>query len=406
MPSIKDSMNDVYKDHTFSKQKQQQILEQLQQECPQWSIAWKPFSSVVAILAIVLLLLVTNTKEETVTTSTDKAPQDADVVLLDRVQQFQQIVKDGEITELERIQYASISDWDLQLAFETGTSIFYNRPAMSKDDIRNVTEILHNMYYTVIDNVPHKEPMQLDDNITFEAFLQIAPAFNEHVGLYIEQPYVSSLTEKPLTNNRFLNMDWWWQIVVFGLFALFSYLFIQNIRIDRKKFAGVLQFIFLIGLGSFFVTKDTTHYSYNETALMEAALNDELIKEQNLRVGKLVNIAQYPNSRAALFELTDGRLLVMEYMKYGNQYQYQGWSTSDGIVFSHFSSNRYNESQTVYGFPKDSSVASIKMIESSTNKQVVLKRDPRSQLQMYTTPEDMTSMGIYYYDVDGNEVNF
>lgn len=56
--------------------------------------------------------------------SSELAPEHAEVAFMERLAQFQQIIADGTITDEERRQFLSTSDWLLQRAFESGNSLF------------------------------------------------------------------------------------------------------------------------------------------------------------------------------------------------------------------------------------------------------------------------------------------
>ena len=404
MPSIKESINQVYKDRYFSQEKRQETLRKLQQTNRKRSLQWKPAFMSIGIVIVLLLLVLSSSKDESIQTSSTLAPFDADIALVERVQQFQSIVADGVISEQERREYISRSDWDLQLAFESGTSIFYNRPAMSTEDIEQVNELLHNMYRIVYDQVAVEQFQQTKLETNFETILQLAPSFNKDAKTFVRDAYTSSLQEKPFTKNAFLNLHIGWQLCILLLFTLFMYLFIQNIRIDRKKFAGVLQLLFIGIIGSFFFIKDTTLYSYNETALMESAHAHVSKVDSKASVKDLLAIAQYDEGRVALFELQDERLMLMEYMNYDGNYKFQSSSIQYDSFTNVFGLSESYEWQAIVAVKDTAQFSAVSMYDYILKEEYEIPIVAGAKLYLLVTPEESRSKYLNWYDASGNRM--
>ncbi|MER2000851.1 MAG: hypothetical protein ABS882_13850, partial [Lysinibacillus sp.] len=368
------------------------------------TLQWKPALMSIAIVAALLLLVFSSSKGEPIQTSSTLAPFDADIVLVDRFQQFQSIVADGVITEQERREYISRSDWDLQLAFESGSSIFFNRPAMATEDIKQVNELLFYMYRIVYDQVVVEQFHLTKSEPNFETILQLAPSFNKEAKAFVSDTYTSSLQEKPFTKNAFLNLHIGWQLFILMLFTLFLYLFIQNIRIDRKKFAGVLQLLFIVIIGSFFVIKDTKLYSYNETALMESAHAHVTEIDSKASVKDLLAIAQYDEGRVALFELQDERLMLMDYVESNGDYKFQGSSIQYGSDTHVFGLSESYEWQYIVGVKDTAKFSAVSMFDNILKEEYKIPIVPRIKLYLLVTPEQSRSKYLNWYDASGKRI--
>lgn len=404
MPSIKESMNEVYKVQYFTEEMQQKTIARLKKGNERRSLQWKPAFASVAIVMIILVLALTSAKQEPIETNSTMAPNDADVALVERFKEFQQIITDGVVTDAERRQYISRSDWDLQLAFESGESIFYNRPTMDKKQIEAATHLLHNMYRIVYERRPIEKLPTFTESANFQNIVSFSPSFNEQAENLIKKQYSSSLEEKPLTKNDFLNLDWWWQLLIVSLFGLFVYLFVQNIRIDHKKFAGVLQIIFIVLIGSIFFVKDKTFYSYDETALMESAQAHIMELYPNGKVQELLSVAQFNEGRLALFKLQDEQLMLMKYYEYEGKYKFGGSSIGNDLMTESFLLNDYYEGQQIAIVNDAKNISAISMTDTELQEEYKIDILANTKIYLFTRPEQSQSVYINWYDANGEVI--
>ena len=203
-----------------------------------------------------MLMLTFSNKDGHTHSSSVLAPRDADTAVMERVEEFLSIIEDGTISQEERINYIAKSDWALQLAFDSGNSSYYNKPEMTNEEVVQINTILTKMYdYIKKETKVNEKIKALTSDLSFYSFLEEIPNWNKELSDYTDVTYSSSLKEKPLFNNLFLSESWLVKTIILIIFALVVYLFIQNIRIDRKLHFFIFHLIVLAFFVNIFAVK-------------------------------------------------------------------------------------------------------------------------------------------------------
>ena len=125
----------------------------------------------------------------------------------------------------------------------------------------------------------------------------------------------------------FLSESWLVKTIILIIFALVVYLFIQNIRIDRKLHFFIFHLIVLAFFVNIFIQKDNNNYGYDETSIFLSIQASTLAEPK-----ELLAIAQFGDSRYGLARLQDGSLIISKFEKKRNKYVLKGNSIQDGDI--------------------------------------------------------------------------
>ena len=413
MPDIKDSINEVYREQTLSDEARRGVLSgsSLNKSVIRSKFSWQPLVVSVSMVALLFIFVLTLTKTDGQQMgSSVLAPNDADDAVMERVNSFLVILEDGVISEEERRHYLMKSDWSLQLAFDTGTSIFYNRPNVTSREAQDINTLLQRMYTFVEVEQPVKGVPELDKAATFTEFLPLVSTWNKVLKPYTDDVYVSSLKEKPISKKVFFNMSLVGQLITVGFIVLFLYLFIQNIRFERKKHFFVFHVLALLFFAQAFIQDELNPFVYDETSILHAMY--KLDENGDKLRGELLDVAQFGKSRYGLVQYPDGSLGLSRFEKNGNRF---GARSS---IVDHLEEVRsVNLVDTDYltrwmqviGVNKDSHMKEIIFIDQNSNESFKFPIDSKQpRIYFLQVPDSINNYSMKYmyeeeYELDEQE---
>ncbi len=404
MPEIKSSLNEVYKKHKLTDKAKEAVLERATKTSTNQGkrFEWKPALVSISIVAIVYMLVLTfNQPTGTSDASTNLAPRDADTAVMERVEEFLSIVEDGTISQEERTNYIAKSDWALQLAFESGKSIYYNKPNMTNEEVVQINTLLTKMYdYIKKESKANENIQALKSDTSFYSFLTEIPNWNRELSSFTNVIYSSSLKEKPVFNNLFLSESWLIKIIILGIFTLVVYLFVQNIRIDRKLHFFIFHVIVLAFFVYIFIQKDYNHYGYDETSIFLSIQENNKNSITLTEPKELLAIAQFGDSRYGLARLQDESLIISKFeKKLNNKYVLKGSSIQDGDSVNIGDTSKTMTSYAM-GVDSNSKIDQI-LIKIGMEEVMKINIDPNyATIYHIDIPQSIEGWGVEYKESD------
>lgn len=407
MPDIERSLNEASRSHILTDKAKEIMLEspytsKKQRKRFDWKIAFASIGIVAVVLAIILAFSKTNNT----TSSSLIAPRNADDAFIERVEDFIAIVKDGTITDVDRRNYLAKSDWALQLAFETRNSIFYNKPNVSNKQVQQLNTLLVKMHaYIRAEQTVHQEIKDLQFNSSFEDFIMNVGKWNELLSSYTDVTYSTSTKEKPQFNNKFLADPWVAEVILVFLFVVFVYLFIRNIRNDKKIHFFIFHIIVLVFIGQYFFEKDPNQYGYDETSILQSMQVNVTETFRNVQVLELLAIAQFDDIRYGLAKLDDDSIMITEFVKQRSGYVMRNSS----IAYSHTVNRNYyigpRELADVWGVRPESEIQQIVYTVEESNKEIELPINSNfADIYMILKPNEGYGVNVEFQYEEGYEM--
>lgn len=408
MNSLKDHINEVHKEKHFDLERQLETIQKARQKkAGRRKFHWQPLFATVGIAFITLLFVYFQVEQQpaNLPASSELAPEHAEVAFMERLAQFQQIIADGTITDEERRQFLSTSDWLLQRAFESGNSLFYNRPKMTADEVLQVNMLLSymNEFVEQHEHVRKLANIELEGE-SFREVLALLPEWNAHFATLIPNTYVPTNEEKPRTNNAFLNGPLNIKLLWTVGFLLLVYAFVFNLRYMRKILLGVIQISLIFFFGSAFFKEDTRLYGHDETAIMHSINQNNEMKNSET----LLAAATFHNVRYVLTRFSDNSRIGISifsrgdktYELYGGHYLH---SSANIVIIPN--SLEYLEQGNIVGIADNSKITKVVLTDNYTNEQYEIEIDPvKANIYRLIIPEQLKGYYIDVYDVEGERV--
>ena len=178
------------------------------------------------------------------------------------------------------------------------------------------------------------------------------------------------------------------QLITVGFIVLFLYLFIQNIRFERKKHFFVFHVLALLFLAQAFIKVDTNYLAYDETSVLISILS--LDEDEEKVHGELLDVAQFGDLRYGLVQFSDGSLSLAQFEKQGKHFILQ-----NSVINQHkdvrdvnLTNNGFSHSTwtQTFGVNHDSHILEIVLIDQYTREE-------------YKFPVDSEQPGIYNIEV-------
>ncbi len=408
MPDIKESINEVYGERTLSEGAKRGIISgsSLKKPYKRSKFSWQPLVVSASIVALLFIFVLTLTKTDVQQmSSSELAPNDADDAVMERVNSFLAVLEDGIISEEERSLYLMKSDWSLQLAFDTGTSIFYNRPNVTSREAQDINTLLQRMYTFIESEQPVKGALDLDKAETFTEFLPLISTWNDELKPYVEEEYVSSLKEKPISKKVFFNISLIGQLITVSFILLFLYLFIQNIRFERKWHFFIFHVLALLFFAQAFIQNTSNSVVYDETSILREMYSWD---ENGDKIhGKLLDIAQFGDSRYGFTHYPDGTLGLYRFEKDGNRYRARSSNmvgeVERSVEMMDFDTDSNLLTSTI-AVNQDSHIKEIIFIVQNSNESFKFPIDPKQpRIYFFSFVNLIENLSIKYIYEDGYE---
>lgn len=413
MKGVKKSINEVYQDKHFDQNKQLETLRKVRLEKQKnRRTYWLPLITAVGALFIALLLITIERAEmpsQTTSTSSITAPQNADEVFVKRVHHFWNMIADGVMTEDERRAYLSTSDWLLQRAFESGASIFYNRPNMTTEEITAVNTLLFSMNQFVEQRHDPSVLQRLTSNQEgFRDLLQVVPHWNTLLQPYTTGQYLPSESEKPRSKNVFLASDLWKQLIIVAALVLVVYAFYFNMRHKRKRMMALVQLSLIVVFSVMLIRPDTNLYGYDETSMMTSIVTElERLEVYHTPVTFLAG-AIFSEKRFGLVELAQGEGIGLgEFSLLDDQYVYTDstYHKFARVVTQHVLQDSLGEEGVIVAIADNSKISKVVVTDHKTKEQYAIDVDPvHANIYRILLPDKVTSYLVDTLDAAGEVV--
>lgn len=403
MTKLKEWMDDVYKEQRFSHNKKLETLQKARSSKPR-VIHWMPIACMLSA-AVVLFVLAGSWPQQIreLSISSILAPYNANMEMIERVEHFYAIASDGVVTDEERRAYVKTSDWLVQRALESGNSIFYNRPNVTEEQATAFNEMLYFMYefiYTKKDAAAIAGQLQLYRN--YDALLADVSRMNEVLAPFVERSYTSSLNEKPISNNAFLNAPWWVKLIAIVLFLLFCYSFYVNIKTNRRIVLGMIQLGLIVLLTLSFFKADDQLYGYDETSIAQSMDAHMALFEETKYVDELLAAAEFEGGRYGLAHMSNGQLLLAKFEEEDGMYVLRSSNASEQIVETMPAMDYAEDNRYIIGVAPNSGIAKYELVDEQTGDVYFIDIDPiQANIYQFIMPSHVTSMNVRMYDENG-----
>lgn len=328
---IRDALNEHLKDGKFSQQKRAETLIRAKKSKPKRN--WMPFfvSFAAILLAITLVGISTlpNTDQSSATSISSEMNngQSMEVAVMERYLQAYNLLVDNEqgaipstqIDKDARLEYLAESDWLLQRAIESGSSIFYKDAQLTKQERYDLNELL--FYLTIwITQLPNENFLPLVSVNSFEQLKEVAPEMNASFMGEFGVRYTTALEEKQkVPKTYFGHMSFENRLGVLVIMVIFAGLFVHNMRRKRNWFFGVIQ-LGIIGLAAIpMVMPSEYKYTYDETSMLTETLASEELPTDG---AKFLYGAEFGEYRYGLLQNASGERLIANFAKSSDIYMF------------------------------------------------------------------------------------
>ncbi|MGE7625107.1 hypothetical protein ACQKMD_19385 [Viridibacillus sp. NPDC096237] len=425
---IRDVMKNGYKHGRFSIQKKRETIEKIRGKkktnlYPYMAMVLTSF----ALIALIFILIELPTDQEEVVVSSGnsstKVNQAVTQTVEERLDLFTELVKlratdDSKVEKIEELRNTFFvqNDWLLQRAIETGKSLFYESPDLSKSERTSLIELLQymNAYVVKGDEGAPEVYEAFSENQAFRDVVSNSRELKKTLANYVALPDYPKDLAKPLTfTEKVASLP----ILTLGSFILFVLLFVAvviiTIRGRRRNWIFVLPLVFLVlGLIGLYNNQEVKLYGDDETMMLQSITSaldiyaDEGEPIENIKNLELVTAAAYDDKRVALAKADDQYILASFGLKNGH-YLYEKMEWGSNMTLSsyqrtfdggNFSSSFYNNIPNV---------AKVKFVKKGYSTFFQVK--PQETL-FWTIPGEILnealSEGYFaeFYDEKGNVV--
>ncbi len=393
MDHIKKVMDNAYKEGNFTEEKKRLTLEAIQKK--KRTLILLPVPIVTTLFVVILILFISTMIQSTeqveyVSTANGNEGTNLEEAYMKRILDGFNIS-----TEEELEQYLSESDWLLQRALESGSSVFYRSYELSQWEREDLVSLLHHLY--MWREAYGTKTLPFDTVATFYEVTRDAPFYVKVLSDFLEdETYMTSTEEKrEIPVNYFGSMSQGNQIGLFCTIIFFILLFIWNVKSKVNLLFRFIPIVIILMCFIPFIYPVNNDYAYDETSIMQVAQN-----QLEFNGGVLENAATFENARYGLISVNNMRYMVT-FIKDEHGYSYSGsqggsgWVMVDSIIGN-------EEIGYIFGFFKGHPYSKVKLVGDG-GQEVEIQVIPGESI-IKKVELTRGSYRYYYYDEKGNEM--
>ncbi|MGE7920507.1 hypothetical protein ACQKM9_16445 [Viridibacillus sp. NPDC093762] len=426
---IRDTMKNGYREGRFSTQKKHETIEKIRRKKKHnlYPYIAMVLTSVALITLTFRLINLPTEQQEVIVNgnnSSTKADQTVTKTVEERVALFTELVKlsasnDSKIEKIDELRNTFFvqNDWLLQRAIETGNSLFYESPDLSKSERASLIELLQYMNAYVVkgeEGIPEVYKV-FSENQAFRDVVSNSKELKKTLANYVALPvYPPDLLKPQKFTEKVASLP----ILTLGSFILFVLLFVAVVILTisgrRRNWIFFLPLVFLVlGLIGLYNNQEVKLYGDDETMMLQSiskaldiyADKGEPIK--NIKKLELVTAAAYLDKRVALAKADDQYILASFGLKNGH-YVYEKMKWGSNVTLTSYQRTFDGEDFSSSFFNNKSNVVKVKLENKgfSTFFQV----EPKETV-FWTIPseilDDALSEGYFvvFYDGKGKVVD-